>query len=321
MEKKSTLFQAFKNAQWLPAAPVERPFVRHLHPEPSPAMIFHFVPPCSQILLSVIIPTLDAKRDGHFERLLQQVESQTLPDLEVIIVRGDSRQGRAINVGASLARGEYLLTLDDDSALPDQQVIAKLMRVMEEHPEIGMAGGINVIPPDASWFVRRTMKEIPRRSTPPVSEITDSDLAEHPLLIMRKEYFEKVGGENELLPRGLDPYLRNEFRKAGYRVVVVPNAPYSHLPPNSLQTLLKQFYRNGGHSSYVNRYFPQWAIETPDKHGTFRSHHALPLRVFRFPLRILSALIALKPIWFICLLSYAAGFAADQMASSLCPKK
>jgi len=321
MEKESTLFQAFKNAQWLPAAPVERPFVRHLDAEPSPARIFHFVPPCSQIVLSVIIPTFDASRDGYFEKLLQQLEAQTLRDLEVIIVRGDSRQGRAINVGASLAGGKYLLTLDDDSSLPDQQVFANLLRVMEADPEIGMAGGINVIPSEASWFVRRTMKEIPRRSTPPVSEITDSDLAEHPLLIVRKENFEKVGGENELLPRGLDPYLRHEFRKAGYRVVVVPNAPYSHLPPRSLPGLLKQFYRNGSHSSYVNRHFPQWAIETPGGHGTFRSHQTMPARVFRFPLRILSALIALKPIWFLCLLSYAAGFAADQMAFSRCPKK
>jgi GT2 family glycosyltransferase len=216
-------------------------------------------------------------------------------------------------VGVSLSRGRYLLTLDDDSALSDQRVFARLLLVMEEHHEIGMAGGINVIPPDPSWFVRRAMREIPRRSTPPVSEITDSDLAEHPLLIMRKASFEKVGGENELLPRGLDPYLRHQFRKAGYRVVVVPDAPYSHLLPGSFQSLLGQFYRNGNQSSYVTRHFPQWAIETPGDHGAFHSHRALPFRVFRFPLRLLSALTAFKPIWFLCMLSYAAGFVADQI--------
>jgi hypothetical protein len=258
---------------------------------------------------------MDANRDGRFENLLHQLDFQTLPDFEVIVIKGDPRQGRAINVGAALGKGRFLLTLDDDTALPDKGAFGKLVSVVENYPAIGMAGGINTIPLDAPWLVRRAMYEIPRRSTPPVSEIKDSDLAEHPLLMIRRDTFEQVGGENELLPRGLDPYLRQEFRKAGFRVVVVPDAFYSHLPPVTLEGLLRQFYRNGKHAGFVNQHFPQWAIETPTQHGPFRPRHGIHFRVLRFPARLLSALITLKPIWFLCQLSYAIGILANHMNS------
>jgi len=179
---------------------------------------------------------------------------------------------------------------------------------MESDRTIGMAGGVNVIPADASAFIRRVMNELPRRLTPTVSQITDSDLAEHPLLLMRKDLFCGVGGENELLPRGLDPYLREAFRKAGYRVVVVPGAEYSHLPPSTLTSLMKQFYRNGKAAAFVNRHYPQWAIETPSTHGPFSTHVPFILRVFRFLGRQVSAILTGKPVWFLSEAAYAAGF-------------
>ena len=216
--------------------------------------------------ISVIIPTADGYRNGLFPALLKQLSEQTFQGFEIIIIKGDSRQGRAINTGADIARGQYLLTLDDDTRLASKDAFEKLARIMEDDVSIGMAGGINVIPDDAPLFIRRAMREIPRRTTPPVEEVTDSDLAEHPLLIIRKEVFIRVGGENELIPRGLDPYLRQEFRKAGYRVVVVPGVTYSHSPPTTLPKLIKQFYRNGKQAAFCNRFYPQWVFETPDNH-------------------------------------------------------
>ncbi|MCK4791505.1 MAG: hypothetical protein KAV87_47675, partial [Desulfobacteraceae bacterium] len=198
--------------------------------------------------------------------------------------------------------------LDDDTSLPDPETFSKLVAVMEAHLEIGIAGGNNVIPPDASPFVRRVMQQIPRRSWEPVSKITDSDLAEHPCLIMRTEEFKAVGGENELIPRGLDPYLREEFRKLDKRVVVAPGIIYHHLPPDNLDKLLRQFSRNGRQAAFVNRNYPQWVIETPIVHGSFRAEMPLPLRLLRFPIRLLYALTTGKPIWFLCEVAYALGF-------------
>jgi len=305
----------FQSGQWLPAANIERSFVKNVNLKVSPGTVWHFSPDNTPAKLSVIIPTFDANRGGYFLQLLAQIDCQEFEDFEVIVVQGDPRQGRAINVAAVIAQGRYLLTLDDDTSLPDSMTFGKLVAVMEKHPEIGIAGGNNVIPADANLFVRRVMQELPRRSWDPVNEIIDSDLAEHPCMIICAECFRFVGGENELIPRGLDPYLRQEFRKLNKRVVVVPGVNYHHLPPDNFSKLLLQFYRNGRQAAYTNRNYPQWMIETPQRHGQFKVKQSFLYRICRFPMRLLRALITGKPILFLCEVFYALGFASECIAS------
>jgi glycosyltransferase involved in cell wall biosynthesis len=285
---KSELRQKLAGDSWFPANGLERSFVRHINRQNSEALIWYEKSESNQVVLSVIIPTSDAYRDGLFPQLLDQISSQTLKNFELIVIKGDSRQGRAINIGVALAQGKYLLTLDDDTSL--------------------IAGGNNVIPENASHLVRRIMQEIPRRSWEPVQEITDSDLAEHPCMIMRAENFKALGGENELIPRGLDPYLREQFRLFGKRVVLVPGVIYHHIPPDSLLKLLRQFHRNGRHAAYVNRYYPEWIIETPANHGYFEVRKPFIFRVLRFPFRLVCSLLESKPILFLCEVAYASGF-------------
>jgi len=283
------------------------------HSESPSGNFWRYSPDSTKIKLSVVIPTFDAFRDGYFLELMSQIKRQDLSGVELLVVRGDHWQGRAINIGVALSKGKYILTLDDDTSLPDPETFSKLVSVMEAHYAIGIAGGNNVIPDDASPFVRRVMKEIPRRSWQPVRTITDSDLAEHPCMIMRKADFIAAGGENELIPRGLDPYLREQFRKLGKRVILAPGVIYHHLPPDNLKKLLLQFYRNGRQAAYANRNYPQWVIETPSKHGSFKSHVPMAIRLLRFPIRLLKALITGKVIWFLSEIAYALGFLHDML--------
>lgn len=276
-------------------------------------MLWQYSAQKTQIVLSVIIPTFDAYRGGYLIKLLGQIERQDFPNLEVIVIKSDTRQGRAINTAAAVAQGRYLLTLDDDTSLPDPATFSKLTAVMEACPEIGIAGGNNIIPPDAKPLIRWAMKQIPRRSWKPVQHITDSDLAEHPCLIMRKEEFIAAGGENEQVPRGLDPYLREEFRRRGKRVVVVPSVFYHHLPPDSFNKLLRQFYRNGRQAAFCNRKYPQWVIETPETHGAFKARIPFSLRLLRFPVRLFQSLVTLKFIWLLCDLAYGLGFMHEML--------
>lgn len=297
-----------KLAEWKEGATVTRSFVRFPHAQTSPGRVWQVDFSEKKVNLSVIIPTSDADRGGYFLKLLAQISAQDFPHFELIVVRGDPRQGRAINIGVSLAKGEYILTLDDDTSLPDVQTFTKLVAVMEAHPDIGIAGGNNVIPEDATSFVQNTMRQIPRRSWKPVETITNSDLAEHPCMIMRTAELKSVGGENELIPRGLDPYLRQVFRETRKRIVVVPDVMYHHLPPSSWRSLIRQYFRNGTQGAWVNRHNPQWIIQTPCHHGEFVKILPLWKRIVRYPRDLVRSFLKGQWIWFVCQLSYASGF-------------
>lgn len=304
-----------RSASWLPVTNIERSFVKHIDPTDSPGSLWKQEPVDSPITLSIIIPTIDAHRDGYFPKLLAQIDRQDFSGYQILVVKGDPRQGRAINIAAALSEGKYILTLDDDTSLPDKKTFSKLVSLMEKHPTIGIAGGNNTIPKNASIFVRSAMRQLPRRSWEPVNTITESDLAEHPCMIMRTEEFKAVGGENELIPRGLDPYLRQEFRKMGKQVVVTPGVIYHHLPPDTCKKLLKQFYRNGYQAAFTNRYFPQWVIETPNSHGKFKTQNSFAFRLLRYPIFLLRALITGKLVWFLCEVAYALGFVHQFISS------
>lgn len=287
-----------------------RPFVKYPKGSSEGRIEIYRKKPDQIPLVSIIIPTADATRDGLLPSLLKQLEEQTFRDFEIIVVTGDTRQGRAINCGAQLAEGKYLVTFDDDTKLGHNDLLEKMVRQIEPHPDIGMAGAANLVPDDASWFVQRIMRELPRRTSPMVAEITASDLAEHPCCIIPRNVFIEVGGENELIPRGLDPYLRQEIRKAGYRVAVLPGVYIHHLPPKSPRKFLRQFYRNGKMAAYVNKFYPEFVIELTTKHGDeVAEKRSTPIRIFSYIGRLFKTLLTLRIFYLLSLVVYLAGYA------------
>ncbi len=259
--------------------------------------------------LTVIIPTLDGFRGGYLPALMAQMERQEFQDFEAVIVKGDTRQGRAINAAAEMARGRLLLTLDDDTSLSTNNLFGELVRVMDQNPGVGALGVANLVPKDAPWLVKRAMAEIPRRASPLVSELTVSDMAEHPCLMIPRELFLEIGGENELIPRGLDPYLRREIRKAGFKVAVAPALYIHHLPPPTLRKLLRQFYRNGLLAAYVNRFYPEFVFELATTHqDPERERAGFRHRGKRLIRNMVNALLERKPIHFMTQAAYVLGF-------------
>jgi len=259
--------------------------------------------------VSIIIPTVGSRRAQHLQNLLAQLAEQDYHAYEIILIKGDNRQGRAINCGAALARGAYLLILDDDTQLGSRDLIGKMVALVVNHPEIGMAGVANLVPPSASRFVRRLMQEIPRRTSPVVHAITDSDLAEHPCCLIPKKIFYQVGGENELIPRGLDPYLRQEIRRAGYRVVVLPELFIHHLPPATWGKFIQQFYRNGKMAAYVNKYYPEFLVELTDRHNQdVPPRRSIARRSISYFFRLLQAIFTGKFFFLLSSVLYLIGF-------------
>ncbi|HLW59435.1 MAG TPA: glycosyltransferase [bacterium] len=259
--------------------------------------------------VSVIIPTAHARRAALLDRLLQQLAAQHLQETEVIVVQGDRRQGRAINTAAAISRGSILVTMDDDTQLGDGGVLDALVYALDQDLTIGIAGVPNQIPPDAPPFVHRALRELPRRSSPIVHVVTDSDMAEHPCLAIRKEIFVRIGGEHEQIPRGLDPYLRREVRRLGYRVVVVPGTSIHHLLPSTLGGLVRQYFRNGLGAAYVAKFHPEFVIEQTTGHDEpVPPPTALPQRVGRYLRHLAAAVASSKWVYLATLVAYAVGY-------------
>jgi len=289
---------------------ISRPFVKYPKGASEGRIEIHRPENVTEPLISIIIPTMGAARQEFLPGLMTQIEQQTFRNFEVILIIGDTRQGRAINCGAALAAGKYLVIFDDDTRLGSDDLLEKMLAQMENHPDIGMAGVANIIPKDASWFVRQVMRELPRRTSPIVSEITDSDLAEHPCCIIPRDVFIKVGGENELIPRGLDPYLRQEIRQAGYRVVVLPELYIHHLPPPTFSKFVRQFYRNGKMAAYVNKFYPEFVVELAYQHGAeVTQKRSLISRIISYCFRTTKAIFTLRLFYLMSLLLYLTGFA------------
>ena len=99
--------------------------------------------------VSVIIPTSGAARNSLLAPLIDQIAAQTFRPGEVLVVRGDRRQGRAINRAARIARGEFLVTLDDDTRLGHPEVLERVVGLLRSDPTVGLSGAATEIPPDA----------------------------------------------------------------------------------------------------------------------------------------------------------------------------
>lgn len=287
-----------------------RAFVRYLREGPSPHL--QVIPGRdgqSAPRVTVIIPTADGVRGGNLARLLDALTKQTFQRFEVVIVEGDRRQGRAINTAAAIARGGMLVTMDDDTRLGHPDLLERIVRAFDADPGIGIAGVSNLVPRDAPLLVRRAMQELPRRSSRLVTQLTDSDLAEHPCLAIPRALFYEIGGEHEWIPRGLDPYLRREVRRRGYRVVVLPHAWIHHLLPTTLGGLFRQYLRNGVGAAYVRKFYPQFIIDQATDHGAMPRDHGLLVRAVRYAVRLSVAALTLRWLSLVTLLAYAAGYA------------
>ena len=76
-----------------------------------------------KITVSLVIPHFSSSREENLNGLLAEIRGQSFQELEVLVVCGVSPQGKAINHGAALAKGEILVVMDDDSRIGHPEVI------------------------------------------------------------------------------------------------------------------------------------------------------------------------------------------------------
>jgi hypothetical protein len=263
---------------------------------------------------TVIIPTRAGDRNGRLARVESDLARQRFRDFEVIEIIGENRQGRAINRAARLARGTFIITLDDDSELYEPDTFERLLAAMDADPTIGIAGTSTLPGPGSSAFQKIAVREVPRRYFPVVKKTVDSDMVQHPCMAMRRDVFLALDGEDEDLVRGLDPLVRYKFRKAGYRVAIVAGAWISHPLPDDLGSIARIYFRNGRGSAFAQRTAPERIYELTDgfdgaRGGQFTEQRPLWFRALRYFGRMYLAVLGLKVVRLTTDFSYLAGYA------------
>ncbi|MCK4299784.1 MAG: glycosyltransferase, partial [Planctomycetes bacterium] len=264
--------------------------------------------------ISVIIPSLDGSRGGNVPLLLSDLAAQTEQDFEVFVVIGVRPNGRARNVGVRQAAGRYVVSIDDDVRLGDEHVFENLVRPFEERSDVGLTGASQLLPLGASALENRATRELPRFHFPVQERLVDTDQVSHLCLAMPRELYWQLGGENEEIPSGTDPDLRQRVRRAGLRVVVVPRTWAYHPAPRSLRRLLATCYRKARDSRWVSRHFPGLALDVPAGVGGAALQERPPAwRAGRLILAVMRGLLEMRLLFVAARLAWAAGWLYERL--------
>lgn len=205
--------------------------------------------------VAIVIPTWT----GEISRLKASIARQTFQDFELVVVEGVSPAGRARNLGVGRTDAELIVFIDDDASFGAPDTLQRLVAAADEHPEYAVLGTAKLLPPDATPFQRRTAVEVPRwvypvsetlvESNPPVSHYGFSALSTT-CVLMRRSWYERVGGFDESLPTGPeDTEFFFRLRRAGARFAMAGQTWVYHPPPASLRALMRKSFAYGvGHA-------------------------------------------------------------------------
>ena len=201
--------------------------------------------------VSVIIVTYNSA--DAIAACLQSLMSQTGVTFETIVVDNASKDntlaqlagyqvhlipstenlgfGRGCNLGFNASRGHYVYLLNPDARLETNHALDTLCRMMNTHPEWGMAGTLVRSPtghlesPPATEYpgqrhVRRDFSKLPGR----IAWIIGASM------VIRRELYEKLGGFDPgffLYSEETDFCLR--LRELGYEIGHVPDVTVRHI--------------------------------------------------------------------------------------------
>lgn len=208
--------------------------------------------------IAVVIPALN----GEITALRASIARQTWQPRQIEVAVGVRPNGKARNTATVRTTAPYLVFIDDDAILANDDAIEQLVKPLLTDPTIGVTGASKLLPPDASAFQRWVAREVPRiehavvqtplesNPDPPsfYCELTTTCCA------MRREVYDEVAGFNNELIRGVDTEFFTRIRRAGYRFILVPNTWTWHPAPANLWALLRKHWLYGvGHAQEVRR--------------------------------------------------------------------
>ena len=220
-------------------------------------------------LVSMIIPT--HARPGRLHRLLQSIRRQDYPsqECELIVAQdGDDLETQAVvesfradttlpirhvchqrgsaaatrNLGASLARGEYLLFVDDDCEVTPTWT-RRTVDVLERDPDIGQVAS-RIVGGSTRFFARchDYARYYPSMKTQPGPRSFACGCA----FGIRRSLFARLGGFDETILTGEDEDLGLRLQASGARTVYQPECVVCHYHDRvTLRGMLQRAYAWG----------------------------------------------------------------------------
>lgn len=220
--------------------------------------------------VTIIIPTRNRAK-LLLERSLPSALSQTFKDFQTIVIddasdykydpfgnnvarvyKNKKRMGLACNrnFGISKAKGEYVVSLDDDNEF-HSNFLEKTVKFLDKHPEFDAVGvGKNVIYPEGKVY---QLSKLP-------CSINDG-------FLIRKKVFEKIKFDEELQANE-DADFGIQFFKAGFKMglineplftaygsAIINKTSYSDYSDWHLDGLAKFWLKNHDYKEYIGRMF------------------------------------------------------------------
>ena len=151
---------------------------------------------------------------------------------KIIVIKLDSNKGFAEpnNIGAKIAKGEYLLFLNNDT-VTTTNFISEMVKVLEKDEKIAICQSL-LLKPDGNIdssgdFIDKM--GIVYNSKTKIDEIKEISSARGACMLIRKKIFDKLGGFDEKFFFSFeDVDLGWRSWILGYKVVIVPNSIVYH---------------------------------------------------------------------------------------------
>ncbi len=175
-----------------------------------------------------------------------ELAKEKFPDIRMIENSSNLGLSRAVNQGAKISTGKYILLLNPDVVVKED-AIQELYQFMEQKEDVGACGprfwtlsgklqrSCRELPSFRNLFTEFTgLGRLTKCSSWKMwyfkhSELREVDQPMGSCLLIRKKVFDEIGGMNSRYPIFMnDVDLCYRIKKAGYKIYFVPSANVSH---------------------------------------------------------------------------------------------